>query len=69
MELNRAQLLIHDDVALPQFHADHNIPNDVLIETLGPNEYANYVEGEGKCIPVWTWLIHQDELKFPLSPL
>ncbi|GFS31869.1 hypothetical protein Acr_00g0019630 [Actinidia rufa] len=51
MELNRAQLLVHDDTVLAQFHADHNIPDDVLIERSGPNEDANWVEGEGNHIP------------------
>ena len=69
MELNRAQLLIHDDAALAQFCVDHNIPNNVLIERLGPNRDANLVEGDGNHILVRTWLIHQDRLKILLSPL
>ena len=69
MELNRVQLLVHDDTTLAKFYVDHNILNNVLIESLGPSEDANLVEGEGKCIPVQTWMIHQVGLKFPPSPL
>ena len=69
MELNWAQLLVHDDATLAQFRADHNIPDDVLIERACLNEDANLVEGEGNRIPVRTWMIHQASLKFPLSTL
>ncbi|GFZ19812.1 hypothetical protein Acr_28g0005170 [Actinidia rufa] len=41
MELNWDQLLVHDDVALAQFRANHNILDNVLTERLGPNEDAN----------------------------
>ncbi|GFZ06842.1 hypothetical protein Acr_18g0010120 [Actinidia rufa] len=54
MELNRAQLLVHDDAALAQFRADHNIPDNVFIERLDPNEDANLVYGKGNRIPVQT---------------
>ena len=54
MELNWAQLLVHDDAALVQFRANHNIPDNVLIERSGPNEDANLVEGEDNRIPVQT---------------
>ena len=47
MELNRAQLLVHNDAIMNKFRRDHSIPNDVLIERLGPNEDANVVEGNG----------------------
>ncbi|GFZ16768.1 hypothetical protein Acr_26g0000380 [Actinidia rufa] len=45
MELNRAQLLVHDDTTLDKFRTDHGIPNDVQIEGSEPNEDANLVEG------------------------
>ncbi|GFZ11167.1 hypothetical protein Acr_22g0005650 [Actinidia rufa] len=48
MELNWAQLFVYDDAALAQFYADHNIPDDVLIERSGPSEDANLVDGKGK---------------------
>ena len=65
MELNQAQLLVHDDVAL--FRIDHGIPEDIQIEHLGPNEDANLVEGKEDQIPICTWLIHQTELRFSIS--
>ncbi|GFY91020.1 hypothetical protein Acr_07g0012160 [Actinidia rufa] len=42
MELNNAQLLVHEDATIAQFRVDHNIPNDVMIERFGPNEDANW---------------------------
>ncbi|GFY95370.1 hypothetical protein Acr_10g0007550 [Actinidia rufa] len=69
MVLNWAQLLVHDDEALYRFRADHYIPDDVMIERPGPNDDANWVEGEGNCIPIRTWFIHQGSLRFPLSQL
>ena len=36
MELNRAQLLVHDDTVIEKFMRDHDIPNNVLIERSGP---------------------------------
>ena len=62
-------MLVHDDEALGQFCADHNIPDDVLIERPDPNDDADWVEGEGNRIPVRTWLIHQVGLRFPQSQL
>ncbi|GFY91179.1 hypothetical protein Acr_07g0013750 [Actinidia rufa] len=67
MELNRAQLLVHDDVVLAQFCVDHNIPDNVLIERLGPNEDANLVEGEGNRIPVRTWLVFVNFIRTVLA--
>ena len=52
MELNRVQLLVHDDTALAKFYVDHNILNNVLIESLSPSEDANLVDGEGNRILV-----------------
>ena len=69
MELNRSQLLVHDNATLAQFHANHNIPDNVLIKRPGPNEDVELVEGESNHIPIQTWLIHQVGLKFPFSPL
>ena len=61
MELNRAQLLAHDDTVLNKFRTDHDIPEDVQvqIERYGHNKDANLVEGNGDRIPVRTWMIHQ----------
>ncbi|GFY91170.1 hypothetical protein Acr_07g0013660 [Actinidia rufa] len=67
MELNRAQLLVHDDAALAQFCTAHNILNDVLIKRPGPNKDVDWVEGDGNCIPVQTWLIHQPRTEIPLE--
>ncbi|GFZ11576.1 hypothetical protein Acr_22g0009740 [Actinidia rufa] len=63
MALNQAQLLVHDDEALARFRANHRIPDDVLIERPSPNNAADWVEGEGNRIPVWTWFIHQVGLR------
>ena len=52
MALNRTQLLVHDDEALARFCADHNIPDDILIEKQGPSDDADWVEEEGNCIPI-----------------
>ncbi|GFS33409.1 hypothetical protein Acr_00g0028250 [Actinidia rufa] len=52
-----------------QFHVDHNILDNVLIERPSPNEDVTWVEGEGNHIPIQTWLIYQARLKFSLSPL
>ncbi|GFS31845.1 hypothetical protein Acr_00g0019510 [Actinidia rufa] len=54
MALNRAQLLVHDDEALAQFRVDYRIPDDLVIERLGPNDDADWVEGEGNRIPIRT---------------
>ncbi|GFY97537.1 hypothetical protein Acr_12g0000780 [Actinidia rufa] len=69
MALNRAQLLVHSDEALAQFCIDHRILNDVVIERPGPNDDADWVEGEGNRIAIRTWIIHQARLRFPLSKL
>ena len=69
MELNRAQLLVHDDEALARFRMDHNILDYILIERPSPNENANLVDGEGNRILVHTWLIHQAGIKLFLSLL
>ena len=47
MALNLAQLLVHNDEALAQFYIDHRIPDDIVIERSGPNDDADWVEGEG----------------------
>ena len=64
-----AQLLVHDDITMEKFKKDHNIPNGIVIERLGPREEANNVEGEEDRISVRIWLIHQVGLRFPSSPL
>ena len=69
MELNRAQLLVHDDEALNKLRSVHHIPNDVRIEHPRANELANFVEGNGDHIPVRIWLIYQAGLRFPISPI
>ncbi|GFZ00578.1 hypothetical protein Acr_14g0002130 [Actinidia rufa] len=66
MALNWAQLLVHDDEALARFRANHRIPDDVLIERPSPNNATDWVKGEGNRIPVRTWFIHQDGLRFSL---
>ncbi|GFZ21895.1 hypothetical protein Acr_29g0010570 [Actinidia rufa] len=69
MALNRAQMLVRDSEALAQFHVDHRIPDDVVIERPGPNDDADWVEGEGNRMPIRTWFIYQAGLRFPLSKL
>ncbi|GFZ09861.1 hypothetical protein Acr_21g0004600 [Actinidia rufa] len=69
MALNRAQMLVRDSEALAQFCVDHRISNDVVIERLGPNDDADWVEGEGNWMPIRTWFIYQAGLRFPLSKL
>ena len=69
MALNRAQLLVHDNEAPAQFCVDHRISDNVIIERPCANDNADWVEGEGNCILVRTWFIHQARLKFPLSQL
>ena len=58
MALNQAQLLVHDDKALTRFCFEHCIIDDVMIKIPGPNDDANWVEGEGNRIPVQTWFIY-----------
>ena len=60
---------VHDDEVLARFYADHNILDDVLINRPCLNNDANWVKEEGNHIPIWTWLIHKANLKFPLSQL
>ena len=69
MALNRAQMLVRDSEALAQFRIDHRIPEDVVIERPGPNDDADWVEGEGNRMPIRTWFIYQAGLRFPLSKL
>ena len=69
MELNRAQLLVHNDATLNKFRTDHYIPDNVQIKRSNPNENANLVEGNGDRIPIHFWLIYQVELRFPISLL
>ena len=58
MELNWAQLLVHDDSTIKKFKRDHSIPNDVMIERLRPKKKANTIKGEGNRILVHIWLIN-----------
>ncbi|GFS41378.1 hypothetical protein Acr_00g0073970 [Actinidia rufa] len=69
MALNWAQLLAHDNESLARFRVDHRIPNNVVIERPGPNNDADWVEGEGDRVPIRTWFIHQVVLRFPLSSM
>ena len=69
MELNRVQLLVHDDATLNKFRTDHGIPVDIQIEHFRPNEKGNLVEGNEDHILVRMWLIHQDGLRFPIRPM
>ena len=69
MELNQAQLLVHDDEALNKFRTDHRIPDDVQIEHSKLNEIVNFVEGNRDRIPVCIYMIHHVGLQFPISPM
>ncbi|GFS37066.1 hypothetical protein Acr_00g0049540 [Actinidia rufa] len=69
MALNRAQMLVRNSEALAQFRVDHRIPDDIVIERPGPNDDADWVEGEGNRMPIRTWFIYQAGLRFPLSKL
>ncbi|GFS40462.1 hypothetical protein Acr_00g0068690 [Actinidia rufa] len=62
-------MLVRDSEALAQFRVDHRIPDDVVIERPGPNDDADWVEGEGNRMPIRTWFIYQAGLRFPLSKL
>ncbi|GFZ02351.1 hypothetical protein Acr_15g0009590 [Actinidia rufa] len=62
-------MLVRDSETLAQFRVDHRIPNDVVIERPGPNDDADWVEGEGNRMPIRTWFIYQAGLRFPLSKL
>ena len=69
MELNRAQLLVHNNAALDKIKEDHGIPDDIQLERSGPNEDANLVEGNEDQIAIRIWLIHQDGLRCPISSM
>ena len=69
MELNQAQLLVHDDRAIERFRAIHGIPSNVTIEYLEPNSVPHVVGDNLDCILVNTWLIYQAELRFLINPL
>ena len=69
MELNRAQLLVHNNAALDKIKEDHGIPDDIQLERSDPNEDANLVEGNEDQIAIRIWLIHQDGLQLPISPM
>ncbi|GFS42947.1 hypothetical protein Acr_00g0082730 [Actinidia rufa] len=69
MSLNRAQILVCDSEALAQFRVGHRIPDDVVIERPGPNDDADWVEGEGNRMPIRIWFIYQAGLRFSLSKL
>ena len=69
MELNRAQLLVHNDEVLKNFRRTYIIPVNVLIEHLGPNDVPHVMVDNLDCIPVRIWLIYQAGLRFPISPL
>ena len=68
MELNRVQLLVHNDVALNnKFRIKHDIPNDVHIERSEPNEDANLVEGNGPYSS--SDMADPTGLRFSISPM
>jgi len=69
MALNRAQMLVRDSEAIAQFRLDYRIPDNVVIERPGPNDDADWVEGEGNRMPIRTWFIYQAGLRFPVSKL
>ncbi|GFY86368.1 hypothetical protein Acr_05g0000070 [Actinidia rufa] len=62
-------MLVRNNEALAQFRVDYRIPDDVIIERPGPNNDADWVEGEGNRMPIRTWFIYQAGLRFPLSKL
>ena len=67
MDLNRTQLLVHDDAELNKFRIDHGNPNDIQIERSDPNKDANLVEGNGNRISICIWLIHQIRIRFVIN--
>ena len=69
MELNRAQLLVHDNIAMEKFRATHSIPANVTIEHPEPNDVPRVVVNNSALILVQLWLIYQAELQFPINPL
>ena len=62
-------MLVHNNAALNKFRVDHDISNDVQIERFGPNEDTNLVKGNEDQFPIQIWIIHQDGLQFPISPM
>ena len=68
MELNRAQLLVHDDRAMERF-STHGIPVNVTIERSRPNNVLYVVVDNLDRISVRTWPIYQVGLRFPISLL
>ena len=69
MELNRDQLLVHDDRAMEKFKFKHGIPANVIIEHPGPYDVPHIVADNPDRIPVRIWLIYQAKPQFPISPL
>ncbi|GFZ06619.1 hypothetical protein Acr_18g0007890 [Actinidia rufa] len=69
MELNQAELLVHDDAALALFRKDHEISNAILVERPDSNKVALMVRRHKDRIPICTWLIHQDKFRFLVSPM
>ena len=59
MELNRVELLVHDDKALKKFRRTYGIPADVRIERPGPNDVPHVVADNPNRIPIRSWLIYQ----------
>ncbi|GFY88826.1 hypothetical protein Acr_06g0007660 [Actinidia rufa] len=58
MELNRAQLLIHDDRAMKKFRSKHGILANVTTERPRPNDVPCVVANNPDRIPVCIWLIY-----------
>ena len=52
MELNRAQLLVHADMAIERFRVSYDIPADVRIKCPGPNKVLVVDPGNVNCILV-----------------
>ena len=69
MELNRAQLLVHDDRAIEKLRSKYGIPTNVKIEHLRPNDVPHVVEDNPDRIPICIWLIYRAELRFLISLL
>ena len=69
MELNQAQLLVHDDRAMARFRATHGILVNFTIEHLGPNDVPRIVVDNPDRILVHTWLIYQVRLQFQINSL
>ena len=69
MELNRAQLLVHDDETLERFRRTYDIPTDVRIEHPRPNNVPRIVANNLDRISIRIWLIYQARLQFLISLL